>query len=117
MDQTARYTDFPNLYNTVHGQHRHAQRTLQSDWPVALPQELLILSWATLLQSYTGITEPVLDLEGKSIQVNVPFGSWTEVEVDNANRGAGHHTSITLNQVGSQQVGQAGGYTDPSLVG
>ncbi len=97
MDQTARYTRFPNLFSTV--KSKQAQGTLQSQWPLLLPQELLILSWAALLQSYTGIAEPVFSFDGKAIQVDVLCGSWSEVQVEDALGQADHHTSITLNKV------------------
>lgn len=99
MNQTARYTNFPNLYQKVKG--KHAKTTLQSDWPVSLPQKLLLLSWATLLQSYTSINDPVFLFRGKAVEVNIPYGSWKEVEVQGNDRHVGHYTSVTLNQVRS----------------
>jgi len=106
MDPKARYTNFPNLYGTV--QSRFAPATLQANWPGSLPPELLISSWSTLLQSYTNITEPVFSLEGRPVKVSAPPGSWNEVEVEDADadRQAGHHTSITLNKVSLQQASQ-----------
>lgn len=100
MDQKARYryTNFPNLYDTV--KSKYGQATLQADWPISLPQEILILSWATLLQSYTSITEPVFSFEGRAVQVNAPLGPWNEVEVEDLNDQDGHHTSIALEKVG-----------------
>lgn len=99
MDQRPRYTYFPNLFDSI--KSKHAQATLETDWPISrLPQELLIHSWATLLRSYTGITEPVFLLEGTAVQVDLARNSWNEVEVDGTKLEDGHHTSIALNKVG-----------------
>jgi hypothetical protein len=100
MDPKARYTNFPNLYDTV--QSRYAPATLQVDWPVSLPPELLISSWSTLLKSYTNITEPVFLLEGRPVKVSAPSGAWKEVDVEDADGLDGHHTSITLKNVSLQ---------------
>ena len=113
MDQKAIYTNFPNLYGTI--KSKHTQATLQLDWFVSPPQEILILSWATLLQSYTSTTEPVFLFEGKAIQVNLPVSSWTEVEVEDASAQDGHHTAITLNKVGLQKGRTTGNGIDPHL--
>jgi hypothetical protein len=99
MDQKQRYTIFPNLYDTINS--RQAQARLQSVWPASLPQEILILSWATLLQSYTSITDPVFSFDGKATQVNRSLGSWTEVEIEDITGQVDHHTSISLNKAGS----------------
>lgn len=102
MDYEHRYTHFPNLFDTVKGQQ--AQVALQSDWPVSLSQDILILAWAILLQSYTSITEPVFSVDGKSIKVNIPQGSWIEVQVNGDNDPEVYHTSLSLSRVGFQKT-------------
>jgi hypothetical protein len=101
MDRKAMYTNFPSLYDTTDSEHVPAE--LHSVWPASLPQELLIFSWAALLQSYSGIAEPVFLFEGKPIQVNLSLERWVEVEVEDLGRQDGHHTSINIQNVRYQK--------------
>lgn len=92
------YTKFPNLFDTA--KTDSGRVALQAKWPISLPQEFLILSWASLLQSYTSITEPVFSVEGQAVQANALLGSWNKIEGEGIDESDGHHTSIALKPVG-----------------
>jgi hypothetical protein len=113
MGERLRYTNFPNLYGTVNEKQRLG--TLQSGWTPALPEEVLILSWATLLNAYTGITDPVFSFEGKAIQVDIAGGSWTAVQVQDNDEVSGHYTAVTLNKVSLDRHDYNRGRSDRSL--
>jgi hypothetical protein len=101
MDPQAGYTKFPNLYDVVScDQQRGALNTV---WPLDLPNELLILSWATLLQSYTDTADPVFLFDGQAIQVDVALGSWTEVQFEDTIEHERRHTSLALHSVSSSR--------------
>ena len=102
MDHRFIYTKFPNLFDTA--KTNSGRVALQAKWPVSLPQEILILSWASLLQSYTSITEPVFSFEGQAVQVNAFLGSWNKIEAESVNERDDHHTSIALKPVGSERL-------------
>ncbi len=99
MHHRAIYTRFPNLFDTA--KTKSGTASLQAEWPVSVPQEILILSWASLLQSYTSIREPVFSFEGQAVQVNGPCGTWNVVEAEGLNERDDRHTSIALQPVGS----------------
>lgn len=98
MDHSVIYTKFPNLLDTA--KTNSGRAALQAKWPVSLPQEILILSWASLLQSYTSITEPVFSFEGQAVQANTLLGSWNKIEGEVVDERDGHHTSVALKPVG-----------------
>ena len=98
MDAHVVYTKFPNLYSTE--ECRHQPATLLLEWPPALPQNALLLSWTALLQAYTGLPDPVFAFEGRAIQVDVALGCWTEVKAESTDENQCRQTSVTLNKVG-----------------
>lgn len=97
MGSLTTYTKFPNLYDTVDC-HRQTV-TCHAEWPRSLPKELLILSWAVLLRSYTRIADPVFLFDGKAMKVDIPQSSWAEVEVEGVGERDWSHTAFTLNKV------------------
>ncbi|KAF7504018.1 hypothetical protein GJ744_002897 [Endocarpon pusillum] len=102
MDHRVLYTKFPNLFDTA--KTKSGRVALQTKWPVSLPQEILILSWASLLQSYTSITEPVFSFEGQAVQANTFLGSWNKVEAEGVNERDDHHTSVALKPLYAEPV-------------
>lgn len=93
------FTHFPSLHDTINPGEKNA--VLSAAWPSNLPRDLLILSWALLLRSYTGDAAPVFSLEGKAIQVDLKLGSWAEVGVNIENAGEHdlRHTCLALSIV------------------
>lgn len=102
MDHRAIFTKFPNLFDTA--KTNSGRAALQARWPVSLPQEILILSWASLLQSYTGVAEPVFSFEGQAVRVCASLGTWNKVETEGLNEGDRHYTSIALKPVSLGRV-------------
>lgn len=96
-DRTFQYTQFPNL--TAINQPSQTRACLQIHWQrrfLSLPDEVLILGWASLLQAYTRVSVPVFSLNGHPICVDVSQKRWRNVQVHESLEGAGPPSYLTL---------------------
>jgi hypothetical protein len=65
-----RYTKFPDLSSPYDGGNSSGT-SYSWDADFDVPEEVLVLSWASLLQSYTGSEEPVFRVATNAVQVNL----------------------------------------------
>lgn len=93
----ARFTRFPNLHDTINPDQQNA--VFSATWPLGLPNDLLVLSWAVLLHSYTGIASPVFSFDGQAVQADLQLASWVKVDVEDASGQDPSHTSLALTEV------------------
>ncbi|KAI9815347.1 MAG: NRPS [Pycnora praestabilis] len=71
--EVAKYTCFPELFSSVSptsGQHALPDIVEFNDLPIS--KESLIISWAILLQVYTGEEEPAFFVDGATVKVHLP---------------------------------------------
>jgi hypothetical protein len=97
MESPSSFTYFPNLHDTINPEKKNA--ILSTAWPSNLPKNLLIMSWAVLLHSYTGVADPVFSLSENSIQVDLQNVSWSHVGVRDGYEHNGRHTCLALTKV------------------
>jgi ferricrocin synthase len=97
QDETFQYTQFPDL-NTTH-QSREATASLRTKWQgniSSLPDEVLILAWASLLQAFTRVSSPVFLLNARPVSVDIQCKSRRSVQVRDIPDGAGRPSSLVL---------------------
>ena len=96
-DQTFQYTQFPNLNATY--QQDQAEACLQTYWQERfspLPDEVLILAWASLLQAFTRVSTPVFSFNGQPISVDISAKRWNKLHVRDILSGAARPTHLVL---------------------
>ena len=96
-DQIFQYTPFPDLNATY--QQTEARACLHTHWQgrfSSLSDEVLILAWASLLQAFTRISNPVFLLNGQPITVDLMRKRWTKLQARNILEGGGYPTHLIL---------------------
>src|SRR2546421_8020931 len=96
-DQIFQYTQFPNL--TAINQPSEGRAFLHTHWQgwfLSLPDDVLILGWASLLQAYTRVSVPIFSLNGHPIRVDVSQKKWSDVQMHEILEGAGSPSYLTL---------------------
>src|SRR3954468_8882003 len=89
------YTKFPDLNTTY--QSREVTASLQIEWQgriSSLPDEVLILAWASLLQAFTRVSSPVFLLNAQPVSVDIKCKSRRTVHVRDIVDGAGSPSSL-----------------------
>jgi ferricrocin synthase len=96
-DQTFQFTQFPNL-NATH-QPSEARACLRTHWQgrfSSLPDEVLILAWASLLQAFTRVSTPVFSLNTQPISVDISRKRWTRLQIHQLLEGAEYPSHLIL---------------------
>src|ERR1700722_3557663 len=97
QDEAFQYTQFPDLHTTY--QSREAAASLQTEWQgriSSLPDEVLILAWASLLQAFTRVSSPVFLLNAQPVSVDIQCKSRRAVQARDILDGAGSPSSLIL---------------------
>ena len=95
--ETFQYTQFPDLNTTY--QSREAAASLQTEWQgciSSLPDEVLILAWASLLQAFARVSSPVFLLNAQLVCVDIQCKSRRAVQARDILDGAGSPSSLIL---------------------
>jgi hypothetical protein len=97
QDETFQYTQFPDLNTTY--QSREETASLQTEWQgrtSSLPDEVLILAWASLLQAFARVSSPVFLLNAQPVCVDTQCKSRRTVQVRDILDSAGSPSSLIL---------------------
>ena len=93
-----RYTKFPDLWSPFNEEDpSDASYLWDADFNV--PEEVLILSWASLLQSYTGSEEPVFAVATNDVKVDLLNQTISRVKAAPSVPGGCEWTGIFLQKV------------------
>lgn len=77
------FTQFPDLGSTVSAEEPDSDNSISWQFDAFdLPKEIIVLSWAALLSSFTEVSEPVFTLDGKPVKVDLVGRTCKDVEIE-----------------------------------
>ncbi|KAL1967788.1 hypothetical protein VTN77DRAFT_2477 [Rasamsonia byssochlamydoides] len=103
-----RFTPFPDIYPKAGQNLSRSETEWRLDGP-AIPLEVLVLSWASLLSSFTGEEYPVFALNGEPVKADLYTKSFQPSRLDSTAQEVEGYTAIVTDnlQNASSQAAQA----------
>lgn len=100
MDHDAidRCTQFPDL-SPQSQLNPHAEGVTWEHEVKPLPLEILVLSWATLVHSFTGDPNPVFYVDNEAIKVDLTRWTFGKTKVETLDHGVDRSTGIDVHDV------------------